>query len=404
MNELQIGLLGFGACAVAGVFLYNRWQEVRQRKMLEKELPPPAADPLFAPDALPAAAPPADEHLLDSARLFGAAGRIEPALQQVAPEEIASPAAAAPAPEFEPAPEIAPPADPAASAAAPEAPEKSHSGANSPPADLLAPHTDCIAVFTLARPVAGAQVLLAGENLIRQLAKPLLRAGINARNGDWEEVNAGATYSELCIGLQLADRRGPLGEADLLLFHGAMFDLASELMGSVSLPPQEETLQKAIALDRNCAELDIQISINVIALGDAFAGTQIRALAESSGMVLDSSGRFVRCDDVGRVLYTLANQEVAAFTPEGMKVLRTHGIVFLLDVPRAPNGERAFAQMLSLAHRMAEALGGTLADDNRRPLSDATLDPFRRQVGQYQAQLAARHLPAGERLALRIFS
>ena len=63
---------------------------------------------------------------------------------------------------------------------------------------------------------------------------------------------------------------------------------------------------------------------------------------------------------------------------------------FILDVPCVSHGDRVFAQMLDLARRMAETLHGVLVDDNRQPLSESMLDPFRRQIGQYQSQLAAR--------------
>ena len=68
------------------------------------------------------------------------------------------------------------------------------------------------------------------------------------------------------------------------------------------------------------------------------------------------------------------------------------------------HGDRVFAQMLDLARRMADVLNGVLVDDNRRPLTEAMLEPFRRQIAQYQSQLAARGIPAGGPLALRLFS
>ena len=36
MTELQMGLIGLGVAAVFGVFGYNKWQEMRQRKVAEK--------------------------------------------------------------------------------------------------------------------------------------------------------------------------------------------------------------------------------------------------------------------------------------------------------------------------------------------------------------------------------
>ncbi|MCB1967664.1 MAG: cell division protein ZipA C-terminal FtsZ-binding domain-containing protein, partial [Candidatus Accumulibacter sp.] len=128
------------------------------------------------------------------------------------------------------------------------------------------------------------------------------------------------------------------------------------------------------------------------------------ALAESTGMVMDRQGRFVRCDDSGNVLYVLVNQEADAFSAESMKTLSTHGVTFLLDVPRVANGDRVLAQMIEQARRFAEALDGALVDDNRHPLSEAAIEPIRRQVAQFQAAMAAHELPAGGLLAQRLFS
>ena len=112
----------------------------------------------------------------------------------------------------------------------------------------------------------------------------------------------------------------------------------------------------------------------------------------------------VRCDDDGNVLYVLANQETQGFTAESMRTLTTHGMTFLLDVPRVAAGDRVLTQMVELARRFADALHGALVDDNRRPLSESAIEPIRRQIVQYQAAMAARQLPAGGALALRLFS
>jgi len=61
MTELQMGLIGLGVAAVFGVFGYNKWQEMRQRKLAEAVLKPHHEDVLLAkggkagPEAAPAA-------------------------------------------------------------------------------------------------------------------------------------------------------------------------------------------------------------------------------------------------------------------------------------------------------------------------------------------------------------
>ena len=104
------------------------------------------------------------------------------------------------------------------------------------------------------------------------------------------------------------------------------------------------------------------------------------------------------------MLYALLNQEEPGFSAETMRSMSTHGLTFLFDVSCVAHGERVFNQMVDLARRFADVLHGVLVDDNRRPLSEAALEPIRRQIAQYQAMLAARQLPAGTPLTQRLFS
>ncbi len=444
MNDLQLGLIGLGAVAVVGVVGYNKWQEHRHRKVAEQLLkhehsdvllagqgahdfadadPEPLAPALAAEDvAVPEAAryeppPPAPPmepvlspqpetalpgHVRQEPTLRSEPSLDEPVLTE-AVEMVEAPVAPAPEP-------VAPPAsaEPVAPVRAAE-PSSALAGVTDEegvPAILVSAAIDYVARLELMTPLSGAHLLAAQRDLLARIAKPVTWAGFNERVGKWEQVepSADVEYRRLRVGLLLADRRGPVGEADLLTFQGALQGLAEDELAAIELPPGEPALSAAIALDQFCANVDIQIGLNLISKGMVFPGTKIRALAEAAGMVLDASGRFARCDDDGRVLYTLANQESAGFSVESMRTMSTHGLAFTLDVACVTHGDRVFAQMLDLARRMADVLNGVLVDDNRRPLTEAMLEPFRRQIAQYQSQLAARGIPAGGPLALRLFS
>ena len=119
----------------------------------------------------------------------------------------------------------------------------------------------------------------------------------------------------------------------------------------------------------------------------------------------NTGSAFTRYDDDGRSQFTLQNFETTRFTRESMLNLSTHGLTFVLDVPRVAHGERVFQQMVELAKRFAETLQGTLVDDNRQPLNDVQLDHIRREfIGKPQATMASYGIPAGSAQALRLFS
>ena len=270
----------------------------------------------------------------------------------------------------------------------------------------LSPLIDYVASFETVEPASVQQIVELPAAALARLRKPILRVGYNEHTHEWEAIGAGGTgeYRRFRIGLQLVDRQGPASESDLAVFHVAMQDLADATLAIVDLPPRAQALAAAAELDAFCAGVDIQIGINVVSQAQPFPGTKLRALAEAAGMVMDIEGRFVRCDDDGNVLYVLLNQEAQPFAPETMKTLSTHALTFLLDVPCVAHGERVFNQMVDLAKRFADVLRGAVVDDNRRPLSESSLEPIRKQVAQYQGLLAARHLPAGSGLTRRLFS
>lgn len=408
MTELQMGLIGLGATAVVAVLGYNKWQEVRQRKLAEQLLSAAHSDVLLdeAEPGVVAPAPAGDiaaePFLVDAAPAHGLAHeeRIEPVFSvDPAPHDVPSDQSAAVA--LDPV-DAAPAAEPPL--VAPRVTDELKDVGE--PQHLLSPQIDYVAAFEAVEPTPAGQILAAQREALARLRKPVNWIGYNEYSREWEPIidNGQNEYRRLRVGLQLVDRRGPLSGNDLSIFHVAMQDLADQLTAIADLPARQPALDHAAKLDGFCASVDIQIGINVVAQAQAFAGTKLRALAEAAGMVIDGDGRFVRCDEDGNVLYVLLNLETAGFSVDSMKTMSTHGITFLLDVPRVAHGERVFNQMVDLARRFADVLRGTLVDDNRRPLSEVALEPIRRQVGEYQAMMAAQNLPAGGPLTRRLFS
>jgi len=449
MTELQMGLIGLGGAAVVGVLAYNKWQEHKHRKVAEQVLnsrhadvllsEPPSAEmeeeaafvetaveeveaPAMAPTIHAVEVPIAAERIEPSLRLDPRLDpRIDPHFEEPATSQealLAEPPSDVrerfPAPEIHvpvevpapvpPAPPVLPCAD--EGRAHKETKDVKEAKDNVPPLHLLSPVIDYVAAFEAIEPAPAYQILESQRDVLARIRKPVHWIGYNERSREWEAIidDGDSEYRRIRAGLQLVDRNGPARDSDISGFHLAMQDLADELMAVADLPPRQPALDTAAQLDQFCAGVDIQIGINVISQGQNFPGTKLRALAEAAGMALDSEGRFVRCDDDGHVLYLLTNHEASGFSAESMKTMHTHGVTFLLDVPRVAHGDRVFNQMVDLARRFAEALHGALVDDNRRPLSEGALEPIRRQVGQYQAAMAARNLPAGGPLALRLFA
>ena len=392
MTDLQLSLLVGGGVAVGAVWAYNKWQEVRSRRVAEAMLPAAQGDALFAGRRAPGAKPAQTEPVAE---------RVEPVLPISASDDDAPPVADA---AFVP---DAPAGEGAANGLATEGGggdrDLQLAVRAEPPSRMVSPLIDYIAGFEMVEAVSGEQVTLVVRDLSRLLERRLVAVGLRD-SGAWEPCQPAGAYTSLRIALQLADRSGPVAEATLDRFRGAMEDLADELLAVADLPPRKTALEIAQRLDAMCAGVDIQVGVNVISDGATFAGSKLRTLAETAGLVAAGDGSLVRRDDDGRVMFRVLNHDPAGFSADDLRSQSISGITFLLDVPRVARADKVFNQMVELAGRFADTLGGSLVDDNRRPITEQYLSPIRKQILQYQGVLANHGLPAGSDLALRLFS
>jgi FtsZ-interacting cell division protein ZipA len=398
MTELQMGLIALGAAAVVGVFGYNKWQENRHRKMAEAVLKRQHEDVLLGD------APKVATRSVVTERSEPEIGieqpeenysqRLEPVMA-VEDEPIAQEAEVA---------VITPPE--ASDDRSFVAEEIIDYPVTELPEALLDPRLEFIVAMELVDPVSVHQILHSQREVLQKVSKPVHWVGFNDLTREWVRLGADANMNvrRLRVGLQLANRMGPVTDADLVVFAGAMQALADELMAVADMP-SIRVRDQAVEIDHFCAEVDLEIGINLVSKGTPFSGTKIRALAEAAGMILGADSLFTRYDDDGRAQFYLQNLESTQFSPESIRTMTTHGLTFLLDVPRVDHGERVFMQMAELAKRFAETLHGTLVDDNRQALSDVQLEHIRREfIGKPQAVMASYSLPAGSAQALRLFS
>jgi hypothetical protein len=226
-----------------------------------------------------------------------------------------------------------------------------------------------------------------------------------SEDGEWQEIEPGGSYGGLRVGLQLADRRGPLYAADISRFISLIKQFAVELGGTAQCEAESSAVGRASELDSFCADVDVEIGVNLVSQGNAaFPATKIRALAEASGLRLEEQGIFHCYDEHGMSLFTLRNSEPRPFLLDQVRHITTHGVTLLLDVPRVGRSVQVFDQMLTLARHIAATLGGEVVDDNRKPLSEAGAESIRRSLGLIQRQMDGFGIPAGSALALRLFS
>ena len=375
MSDLQIGLAILGGLVVASVLAFNWWQERQFRQRGEQTFSVRHDDVLLGQPAMPGA----------SAAMAGSPQphshdepRIEPSME----------------------PRMEPHLDNDPEAVAPAFSSVLKGGV----VDLPRPEIDYIVELRAGEFIAADKLARLKQSL-PGLTRRISFGGLNDHSKSWEALRDGGRYASVRVALQLVDRSGPVNEEQLRAFGDVIRDTASEMSAIAELPEFAPALERAVALDEFCADVDVLVGINVIAnTGQVFHGTKIRALAEAAGLHLQASGVFHCHDEQGATLYSVDNQESEPFLIDRIRNITTPGITFLLDVPRVANGPRVFDKMVAMSRSFADSLDGTLADDNRALLNDSGLDRIRAQLRAIYTAMEQRGIEAGGPLALRLFS
>ena len=392
MTSLQLGLIAAGILLVLGVLLYNWMQERRVRRRIKEAFPQ------------------RDGATANAGHSGGA--RVEPSL---------SPPSAVPENprrvDFDPGDDSGyePPLDIQARIASevadeefapsmPLQPLSSRSSAGDRQVPEPDPEIECVVNLQPAQPVA-AGALAAG--LHARLGQPLRWFGRRGPALPWQLLKSDTKgdFTDIAACLLLANRSGAATAPLLDAFIRAVTDIAATLPAAVTAPDVAAETARAEALDRICADLDVQIGITLLKTdGALIAGTRLRGVAEASGFKLAPEGRFDWIqEETGSVLYGLQNYSSDPFTVDTLRATSTPGAVFLLDVPQVAEPVRVFDQMKIAAKRMAHSLDAALVDDNRRPLDDAAFAAIREQVRGTTAALREVNIEPGSPRALALF-
>ncbi len=393
MTSLQLGLFAAGAALVAGVLVYNWVQERRIRRQI---------DEAFRQSASGATA---------RASAGAATDRIEPTLPGAVPENAPSARAAETRDDegYEPplaiqnriATDLSVDEHAAAPAPLSDAARASMGDRSTPQPD---PDIECIVALQPPSPLA-AGALAAG--LHARLGRPLRWFGRRGAGLPWQLLKSDTSgeFSEVIACLLLANRAGAASRPLLDSYIRMVAELASGLPSPCIAPDAAAEAARAEALDRICADLDVQIGLTLLKTETAtIPGTRLRGIAEASGFRLAEGGRFDWIqEETGAVLYSLQNYRSEPFTAESLRTMSTPGAVFVLDVPRVSEPVRVYDQMKVAAKRIAQALDAVLVDDNRRPLDDAALNAIREQVRNTAAALREVRIEPGSARALALF-
>jgi hypothetical protein len=363
-----MSLIAAGGVFVAGVISYNKWQEYKARKSVERAFSTDHDDVLMNGGA------PAEPSF----------GRSEPVLD-------GAPGLA----------DLPPPAEPPIGSLAASLPGVLPDGlASVPPpaqlADMLVdPLIDCLIPLNSEGPLRGDRILPALSKLRRVGNKPVHFVGL-AVNGDWEPVVHGGVYTRLQAGVQMATRTTALNELEYSEMVTRLAAVAQEIGAEPEVPDMIEVMSEARNLHRFVAGHDAQLGVNLASKGAPWAISTLIGALENQGFGVRPDGRFAMLDADGSTLFSLStNVTLGADT--------TSRLTLLLDVPCVAPPKDGFGRMIATARELVTRLDAAIVDDFDQPLSDAALEEIAGQVRDFYQEMEAADIPAGSTRALRLF-
>jgi len=369
MTDFQMSLIAAGGVFVVGVISYNKWQEYKARKSVERAFASDHDDVLMRADAAPA---PRQEPVFDLSGAPAADGAdFEPSTASGGIQTTQDVAASLPG-------------------AAPD----------TPPAELaeslVDPLIDCMVPLALEAPARGDKILPSLQKLRLVGNKPIHFIGF-AVSGDWEPIVHGGVYTKLQAGVQMATRTTALNEIEYSELVTRLRAVADEIGAEPEVPDMIEVMSEARTLHRFVAGHDAQLGVNLMSNGAPWAISTLIGALENQGFDVRPDGRFAMPDGEGGVLFTLStNVTLGADT--------TPRLTLLLDVPCVAPAREGFSAMVACARALGQKLDATIVDDSNQPLMDEALAEINGQVQEFYQEMEAAEIPAGSTRALRLFS
>lgn len=284
--------------------------------------------------------------------------------------------------------------------------------------DAVHAHIDLTAMLFANQKISHKALCNMAES-IDEIRLPMMIFGLDSAD-KWHLVQSNQTeqanstlvdthYKLAACSLQLADRGGPIAKNTLNKFQYAVETMGLELNAHVEWQGSGDVLQRAVELDQFCIEVDQLINVHVAQGELPIHGTKFRGLAEASGMILNEDGRFhyyANNDSATEKpsLFCAVDGNHQAFTAESLRNNVLKAVTFQLEIPKVPNCEQAFNQMMLVAQKLSSSLNANLVDDNQKPLGDLQIEKIRQQLKIIHATMVARGVMPGSVASMRLFN
>jgi hypothetical protein len=383
VSELQLALGALAALVLVGIWLHGRWQEHRVVRRLRERLQAGIGDPLLA---------------------SGPRGVASPDALRFPPGRV--PAAPADASGIGPGREATDARTGGPAAGEDSGPDPGREGGGGgassetlrlaslhPPDWQEDPLLDCSLEIRCARAVDGVAVI----DAVAPLAAPDWPMPVHfvvwdARHQQWVLPDRFGYYSDALASVQLGGRVGTLDAVALERFVQTVREVARALDADVDLPDEPRVLAQAQELDRLCARFDIRIALTVRPGPAPWTGPQVRSTVADLGWSVLAPQRWAMPSADGRPRFCLMAD---APTP--------HALGLELDVALVADPAAELGEMVAQARQLAQALAGSVVDDNDRPIDGDSMRPVQEQLARVVTEMREAGIDPGGERAQRLY-
>lgn len=265
---------------------------------------------------------------------------------------------------------------------------------------------DSVAIITLEQEVSGDAVLAHLPTVRRVGTKPLSIDAQTSADTPWEYPQPGKRYHRLQMGVQLANRTGPLTDIEFSEFLVLVHHVADALGGTAETAEMRSEIMKARELDHFASQHDAQFSLYLFSKKVAWSTGFVQQCAMRLGFVAGIlPGRFVLPGHHEGAAPLLAlnfdSQAALSNTVDGPGIRQ---LSLTLDLPQVARTDQPFALMRQIAERLAVAMDAGVGDENGTPVTPEILDQIEGDLQTLYERLQERELDAGSALARRLFS
>jgi hypothetical protein len=258
----------------------------------------------------------------------------------------------------------------------------------------------------------GLEAPLSGEGLLAHIpvtrragTKPFLVEACHESTRQWEHPVAGSRYTELQVGIQLANRHGALNEIEYSEFVQKIEGLAQAVGGMADFPDMLDVVSRARELDAFAGQHDAQLAIHLRARDIAWSVGYIQQSAARQGFVGLMSGRMAlpSAEEGAPPILSLQFDAQAAMADDpNQAALRSVTVHF--DVPQTDLEAKPFLQWQQCARTLAESMDAHVVDDSGRLLNEEGFAAIDKALERLYKALDERGVSAGSMPARRLFS